>query len=145
MSDFITKLEAKENLSFEQSKSLFLNIMEGKYDEKKIITILNALSNKGETKNELAGGIYVMRSKATLVKSPAGTIDTCGTGGDGKNSLNISTAAAIVLASIGIKVAKHGNKAVSSNCGSADVLEALKININLKPQEAEQSIENVRT
>ena len=143
MSDFITKLEAKENLSFEQSKSLFLNIMEGKYDEKKIITILNALSNKGETKNELAGGIYVMRSKATLVKSPAGTIDTCGTGGDGKNSLNISTAAAIVLASIGIKVAKHGNKAVSSNCGSADVLEALKININLKPQEAEQSIEKV--
>jgi anthranilate phosphoribosyltransferase len=141
MSDFITKLEAKENLSFEQSKSLFLNIMEGKYDENKIIKILNALSNKGETKNELAGGIFVMRSKATLVKSPAGTIDTCGTGGDGKNSLNISTAAAIVLASIGIKVAKHGNKAVSSNCGSADVLEALKININLKPQEAEQSIE----
>ena len=143
MSDFITKLEAKENLSFEQSKSLFLNIMEGKYDENKIIKILNALSNKGETKNELAGGIYVMRSKATLVKSPAGTIDTCGTGGDGKNSLNISTAAAIVLASIGIKVAKHGNKAVSSNCGSADVLEALKININLKPQEAEKSIEKV--
>ena len=84
-----------------------------------------------------------MRSKATLVKAPSGTVDTCGTGGDGQNSLNISTAAAIVLASIGIKVAKHGNKAVSSNCGSADVLEALKININLKPNEAEQSIEKV--
>jgi len=143
MADFIKKLESKENLSFEESKSLFSNIMEGKYDEDSIVKILNALSNKGETKDELAGGIFVMRSKATLVKAPSGTVDTCGTGGDGQNSLNISTAAAIVLASIGIKVAKHGNKAVSSNCGSADVLEALKININLKPQEAEQSIEKV--
>jgi anthranilate phosphoribosyltransferase len=143
MTDFIKQLESKENLSFEGSKSLFLNIMEGKYDEESIIRILNALSNKGETKDELAGGIFVMRSKATLVKVPSGTIDTCGTGGDGKNSLNISTAAAIVLASIGIKVAKHGNKAVSSNCGSADVLTALKININLKPHEAEQSIKEI--
>ena len=143
MTDFIKRLESKENLSFEESKSLFSNIMEGKYDEDSVIKILNALSNKGETKNELAGGIFVMRSKASLVKVPIGTIDTCGTGGDGQNTLNISTAAAIVLASIGIKVAKHGNKAVSSNCGSADVLEALKININLKPQDVEQSIEKV--
>ena len=102
MSDFITKLESKKDLSFEESKSLFSNIMEGKYEENQIIKILNALSNKGETKNELAGGIFVMRSKATLVKSPVGTIDTCGTGGDGQNSLNISTAAAIVLSSMGI-------------------------------------------
>ena len=143
MVDFIKKLESKESLSFEESKNLFSIIMEGKYDEDSIIKILNAMSDKGETKDELAGGIFVMRSKATLVKAPSGTVDTCGTGGDGQNSLNISTAAAIVLASIGIKVAKHGNKAVSSNCGSADVLEALKININLKPQAAEQSIEKV--
>ncbi len=143
MKDFIQKLESNESLSFEESKNLFSNIMEGKYNEDNIIKILNALSSKGETKDELAGGIFVMRSKATLVKAPSGTVDTCGTGGDGQNSLNISTAAAIVLASIGIKVAKHGNKAVSSNCGSADVLEALKININLKPNEAEQSIEKV--
>ena len=143
MIDFVKKLESNKNLSFEESKNLFTNIMDGKYEEDHIIKILSALSNKGETKDELAGGIFVMRSKATLVKAPQGTIDTCGTGGDGKNSLNISTAAAIVLASIGVKVAKHGNKAVSSNCGSADVLEALKININLKPQEAEKSIEKV--
>ncbi len=143
MTDFVKKLESKENLSFEESKSLFSNIMEGKYDENIIIKILNALSSKGENKDELAGGIFVMRSKAALVRAPSGTVDTCGTGGDGQNSLNISTAAAIVLASIGIRVAKHGNKAVSSNCGSADVLEALKININLKPQEAERSIEKV--
>ena len=143
MKDFIRQLESKENLSFEESKNLFSNIMEGKYDEDNIVKILNALSNKGETKDELAGGIFVMRSKATLVKAPSGTVDTCGTGGDGQNSLNISTAAAIVLASIGVKVAKHGNKAVSSNCGSADVLEALKIKIDLKANEAEQSIEKV--
>ncbi len=143
MKDFIQKLESNKSLSFEESKNLFSNIMEGKYNEDNIIKILNALSSKGETKDELAGSIFVMRSKATLVKAPSGTVDTCGTGGDGQNSLNISTAAAIVLASIGIKVAKHGNKAVSSNCGSADVLEALKININLKPNEAEQSIEKV--
>ncbi len=143
MADFIKKLKSNENLSFEESKNLFSNIMEGKYDEVSIIKILEFLSNKGETKDELAGGIFVMRSKATIVKAPIGTIDTCGTGGDGQNSLNISTAAAIVLASLGIKVAKHGNKAVSSNCGSADVLEALKIKINLNPDEAEKSIDKV--
>ena len=143
MTDFIKKLTNNENLSFEESKSLFLNIMEGKYDEMSIIKILESLSNKGETKDELAGGIFVMRSKATAVKAPTGTIDTCGTGGDGQNSLNISTAAAIVLASMGLSVAKHGNKAVSSNCGSADVLEALKIKINLKPYEVEKSIDKV--
>ena len=76
MSDFIKKLESNENLTFEESKTLFTNIMEGKYDEIKIIKILESLSNKGETKNELAGGIFVMRSKATVVKVPVGTIDT---------------------------------------------------------------------
>ena len=144
MTDFIKKLESKKNLTFKESKNLFSNIMEGKYDEINIIKILETLSNKGETKDELAGGIFVMRSKATKVNVPDGTIDTCGTGGDGKNSLNISTAAAIVLASMGLNVAKHGNKAVSSNCGSADVLEALKIKINLNADEAEKSIEKVK-
>ena len=143
MSDFIKKLESNENLTFEESKSLISNIMEGKYDDNTIVKILENLSNKGETKDELAGGVFVMISKAALVKTSIETIDTCGTGGDGQNSLNISTAAAIVLASMGIKVAKHGNKAVSSNCGSADVLQALKININLKPRESEKSIEKV--
>jgi len=142
MSDAITKLKQGQNLSFEESKSLFSDLMEGKYEENQIIEILEALIKKGETKDELAGGIFVLRDKATKVSADPNTIDTCGTGGDGQNSLNISTAAAIVLASMGVKVAKHGNKAVSSNCGSADVLEALKININLKPNEAEESIKN---
>ena len=132
MSNTVEHLKKGQNLSFEESKSLFTNLMEGKFNEDLIIEILEALIKKGETKDELAGGIFVLREKANKVKSDSNTIDTCGTGGDGQNSLNISTAAAIVLASMGVKVAKHGNKAVSSNCGSADVLEALKININLK-------------
>ena len=143
MTDFIKKLESNKNLSFEESKILFSNIMEGNYDETSIDKILESLSAKGETKDELAGATFVMRSKATIVKAPVGTIDTCGTGGDGQNSLNISTAAAITLASMGLTVAKHGNKAVSSNCGSADVLDALKIKINLKPGEVEKSLKKV--
>ena len=140
MSNILEKLKKLQNLSFEESKVLFSELMEGKYDENTIIEILDALLKKGETKDELAGGIYILREKASKVKTDANTIDTCGTGGDNQNSLNISTAAAIVLASMGVKVAKHGNKAVSSNCGSADVLSALKININLNPKEAEENI-----
>ena len=140
MTNIVEKLKRGENLSFEESKVLFTDLMEGKHSEDSIIEILESLIKKGETKDELAGGIFILRDKANKVKTDPSTIDTCGTGGDGQNSLNISTAAAIVLASMGIKVAKHGNKAVSSNCGSADVLEALKININLKPDEAEHSI-----
>ena len=140
MTNLIDILKNGKNLSFDESKTLFNELMEGKYNDSAIIEILESLSKKGETKDELAGGIFVLREKATKVDADQNTIDTCGTGGDGQNSLNISTAAAIVLASLGVKVAKHGNKAVSSNCGSADVLEALKININLKPTEAEESI-----
>ena len=140
MSNIKEKLKKGQNLSFKDSKILFSELMEGKHDESSIIDILENLLIKGETKDELAGGIYVLREKASKVNTDENTIDTCGTGGDGQNSLNISTAAAIVLASMGVKVAKHGNKAVSSNCGSADVLEALKININLSPKEAEENI-----
>ena len=140
MTDIVENLKKGQDLTFKESKSLFSNLMEGKFDETAIIEILEALIKKGETKDELAGGIYILRDKANKVNADPDTIDTCGTGGDGQNSLNISTAAAIVLSSMGIKVAKHGNKAVSSNCGSANVLEALRININLKPNEVEDSI-----
>ena len=140
MTNIIENLKKGKDLSFEESKILFNELMEGKHNENSVIEILDSLLKKGETKDELAGGIFVLREKAAKVNTDQNTIDTCGTGGDGQNSLNISTAAAIVLSSMGVKVAKHGNKAVSSNCGSADVLEALKININLKPNEAEESI-----
>ena len=141
MSNIKEKLKKGQNLSFEESKILFSELMEGKHNESSIIDILENLLAKGETKDELAGGIHVLREKASKVNTDENTIDTCGTGGDGQNSLNISTAAALVLASMDVRVAKHGNKAVSSNCGSADVLEALKININLNPKEAEESIQ----
>ncbi len=143
MLNIVENLKKGQNLSLEESKTLFTDLMEGKYDENSIIQILEAFIKKGETKDELAGGIFILRNKAIKIVAEKNTIDTCGTGGDGKNSLNISTAAAIVLASMGVKVAKHGNKAVSSNCGSADVLQALNIDINLKPKEVEENIKKL--
>ena len=139
MKEFLLKLKNNKNLSFEESKSAFEIIMEGKASEDEIYDFLTLLSKKGESSNEIAGGVYVLRNKSKRV-NVTNAVDTCGTGGDGKNTLNISTASALLIASMGIKVAKHGNKAVSSNCGSADVLEALKININLKPDEVINSI-----
>jgi len=130
-----------KNLNFEESKEIFLSIMSGNLKEDLIYKFLKGLSSKGETADEIAGGVYVLREKALKVNTNEDIIDTCGTGGDGKNTLNISTASAILLASIGIKVAKHGNKALSSKCGSADVLERLKININLQPDGVVKSIE----
>jgi len=115
--------------------------MSGNMKEESIYNFLTLLSTKGETSEEIAGGVYVLREKALKVKAPDDIIDTCGTGGDGKNTLNISTASALFLASMGVKVAKHGNKALSSKCGSADVLERLKININLQPDGVAKSIE----
>ncbi len=142
MDEIIKKLKNKQNLTFEESKSAFENMMSGKASEEKIHDFLTSSSFKGETSDEIAGGVYVLRNKATKVNVPDGTLDTCGTGGDGKNTLNISTAAALLLSSFGIKVAKHGNKSVSSKCGSADVLEKLNISINLGPKEVEKSIDN---
>ena len=139
MKEFLSKLKSNENLSFEESKSAFEIIMEGKASEDEIFDFLTLLSKKGESSNEIAGGVYVLRNKSKRV-NVANAIDTCGTGGDGKNTLNISTASALLLASMGIKVAKHGNKAVSSKCGSGDVLESLNININFEPKEIEENI-----
>ena len=140
MDEIIKKLKNKQNLNFEESKSAFENIMSGKVKEEQIYDFLTFSSAKGETSDEIAGGVYVLRNKANKVNVPENTVDTCGTGGDGKNTLNISTAAALLLSSFGVKVAKHGNKSVSSKCGSADVLEKLNININLGPKEVEKNI-----
>ena len=139
--DLIKNISEGKNLNFEESKAVFLNIMSGNIGEDLVYQFLTGLSSKGETADEIAGGVYVLREKALKVNSSEDIIDTCGTGGDGKNTLNISTASSLLLASMGIKVAKHGNKALSSKCGSADVLEKLKININLKPDEIVKSIE----
>ena len=139
MKHFIEKIKNKENLSFEESKSAFKILMEGKVDEQDIFDFLTFLSVKGEASDEIAGGVYILRDKSKRVNVD-NCIDTCGTGGDGMNTLNISTASALLLASMGIKVAKHGNKAVSSKCGSGDVLEALNININFETEDIETQI-----
>ena len=139
MKNYIEKIKNKQSLTFEESKTAFEILMEGKADENEIFDFLTGLSLKGETSDEIAGGVSVLRNKSKRV-NVENCIDTCGTGGDGKNTLNISTASAILLASLNVKVAKHGNKAVSSKCGSGDVLEALNININLEPNNVEQQI-----
>ena len=141
MDKILNKLKNMENLSYEESINAFSIIMEGKASEDEIFNFLTFLSSKGEVSDEIAGGVYVLRNKSKRVNIE-NCIDTCGTGGDGKNTLNISTASALLLASMGIKVAKHGNKAVSSKCGSGDVLEALNININLEPSDIEKQINN---
>ena len=139
MKKFIEKLKSKQNLSFNESKNAFEMLMLGKVSDDEIFDFLTLLSVKGEVSDEIAGGVYVLRDKSKRV-NVKDCIDTCGTGGDGMNTLNISTASALLLASMGVKVAKHGNKAVSSKCGSGDVLEALNIKIDLKPKDIEKQI-----
>ncbi len=139
MEKFLNKLKNKENLTFDESKQAFEIIMNGKASDQVMYDFLTLLSAKEEVSDEIGGGVYVLREKSKRVNVKE-CIDTCGTGGDGKNTLNISTASALLLASMGIKVAKHGNKAVSSKCGSGDVLEALNIKINLEPKDVENQI-----
>jgi anthranilate phosphoribosyltransferase len=140
MEKYLEKLKNKENLSFDESKAAFEILMEGKASDDEIYSFLTLLSAKGEVSEEIAGGVYVLRNKSKRV-NVKDCVDTCGTGGDGMNTLNISTASALLLSSMGIKVAKHGNKAVSSKCGSGDVLEALNIKINLEPKDIEEQID----
>ena len=139
MKTFLEKLNNKEDLTFEESKGAFKILMDGKATDNEIFNFLTLLSSKGEVSDEIAGGVFVLRNKSKRVNVD-NCIDTCGTGGDGKNTLNISTASALLLSSMGIKVAKHGNKAVSSKCGSGDVLEALSIKIDLEPKDVEKQI-----
>ena len=140
MKKFIDKIKNKKDLTFEESKAAFELLMDGKANEQEIFDFLTLLSAKGESSGEIAGGVFVLRNKSKRV-NVEDCVDTCGTGGDGMNTLNISTASALLLASMGVKVAKHGNKAVSSKCGSGDVLEALNIEINLEPNDIESQIE----
>ena len=139
MDQILEKLKNKKHLTYEESKSAFEILMTGKASDEQIFSFLKLLSEKGEVADEIAGGVFVLREKSKRV-NVSDCIDTCGTGGDGMNTLNISTASALLLASMGTKVAKHGNKAVSSKCGSGDVLDALKIKIDLEPEDIEKEI-----
>ena len=121
MKKFIEKLKNKENLSFNESKDAFEILMEGNVSDSEMFDFLTLLSAKGEVSDEIAGGVYILRDRSKRV-NVKDCVDTCGTGGDGMNTLNISTASALLLASMGVKVAKHGNKAVSSKCGSDTIM-----------------------
>jgi anthranilate phosphoribosyltransferase len=137
----ISTLVANQSLSFEEAKGAMEEIMGGEATSAQVSAFLTALHMKGETPEEIAGLASVMRDKAMPVKVNGPAIDIVGTGGDGSGSFNISTAAAFVAAGAGLKVAKHGNRAATSKCGSADVLEALGVKIDLSPEEVGECIE----
>jgi anthranilate phosphoribosyltransferase len=128
------------NLSEAEMASCMKEIMEGKSSDAQIGSFLTALRIKGETVEEITGAARIMRDKAATIGSPDGVLDTCGTGGDMSHTFNISTTTAVVVAAAGVPVAKHGNRAVSSNAGSADVLEALGVKIDLPPEKVEKCI-----
>ncbi len=136
----LIKIFNKENLNIEESAFIFNKIMSGELDDIKITSILIGLKLKGETEEEIIGAAKVMRDKSLKIVSPPNTIDTCGTGGDMKDTLNISTSAALVAASAGIKIAKHGNRSVSSKSGSADMIEHLGLKITNDLKKLEQSL-----
>ncbi|GBD97362.1 MAG TPA: anthranilate phosphoribosyltransferase [Nitrospirae bacterium] len=129
------------NLSEEQMIGAMRDIMEGNATDAQIASFLTALRMKEETVEEITGAAKVMREKVTGIKAPEYTVDTCGTGGDMSHTFNISTTSALVVAACGVPVAKHGNRSVSSRCGSADVLEALGIKIDLEPLKVEKCLE----
>lgn len=142
--EIISKVTLGENLSEDEAAAVMMEIMEGETTSAQIAALLVALRLKGETVEEITGFAKTMRAKATPVKCRRHPlVDTCGTGGDGSNTFNISTAAALVLAGAGGAVAKHGNRSATSRCGSADVLEALGVNMDLTAEEAGRSIDEV--
>jgi anthranilate phosphoribosyltransferase len=141
---FLDDLLAKKDLSYPQACEAMHTIMAGETTDAQIGAFLVALRAKGETVEEIAGCAQAMRTHAVSVR-PERTdlVDTAGTGGDGAGTINISTAAALLAAAAGAGVAKHGNRAVSSACGSADVLEALGFDIEQPPQIVERSIDEL--
>jgi len=144
LKDAIQKLIEKENLSTEEATSAMNEIMEGQATSAQIGAFLISMRMKGETIEEITGCARVMREKATrLNPKTRPLIDTCGTGGDASNTFNISTTAAFVVAGAGVAVAKHGNRGMSSECGSADVLHQLGVKIETEPVAVERCIDEV--
>ena len=140
----IGKLVEQQDLTEEEAAQAMRQIMEGEATPSQIAAFLIALRIKGETIAEITGCARAMRAKATRIQAPyPNVIDTCGTGGDGSQTFNISTTAAFVVAGAGVPVAKHGNRAMSSRCGSADLLQALGVAIEHSPESAETCLAEV--
>ena len=138
----IEQLITGQSLSYADAKALFDEIMQGNMSEIELTALLISLKIKGEVSDEIAGAAASMRENAVaFTTSSTQLADSCGTGGDGSNTINISTTAAIVAAAAGINMVKHGNRSVSSNSGSADLLKALGINIDMSPEQAAKCLE----
>ncbi len=141
--EMVKKLLEKKNLDPPEMAYCMERIMSGEVTEIQIAAFLTALKIKGETVEEIASAAHIMREKAEKVALDGlDALDTCGTGGDGTGTFNVSTAVALVAASAGVKVAKHGNRSATSLCGCADVLEELGVNINQTPDQVRSCVEN---
>jgi anthranilate phosphoribosyltransferase len=140
----LASLLAGQDLTQDQTARLFGRLMDGELDDSMMAALLVALSAKGESAEEIAGAAIAMRNRVVPVRSERnGLVDTCGTGGDCRGTFNISTAAALVAAAAGTPIAKHGNRSVSSRSGSADVLAALGVGIELDPSEAGRALDEI--
>ena len=139
----ILKLSKKENLNYEEAEEVMNEIMSGKATAVQMSSYLTALSMKGETIEEITGSAAGMRANCIKLLHNMEVLEIVGTGGDNSNSFNISTASAIVIAAGGVAVAKHGNRAASSKCGAADVLEELGININISPEKSREILSKI--
>ena len=142
ISEIKDKLFNKNNLQKNESSFLFNLILEGSLSDIDIASILIALKIKEETKDEIIGAVSVLRNKSLKIKAPSNCVDTCGTGGDMSGTLNISTSAALIAASAGVNIAKHGNRSISSKSGSADMLEMLGYKIKSQSKDLEKSIKD---
>src|SRR5437660_12098305 len=129
-----------QTLSVDEARAAMGAVMDGEATPAQLAALLVALRMRGESVEELAGFAIAMRERVVRVDAPAGAIDTCGTGGDRSGTFNISTAAALVVAAAGVPVAKHGNRAMTSRSGSADVLEALGVRTDLDPAAAADAL-----
>ena len=141
--EIIKRVSSKEDLNFKESAFCMNEIMSGKLLPSQFGAIMVSLAIKGETAEEIAGMASVMRDFSVKIKGKENAIDVCGTGGSGLKWFNISTASAILVASCGVPVAKHGNRAASGNSGSADVLEELGINILIQPDKVENCLNEI--
>jgi anthranilate phosphoribosyltransferase len=142
--DLLKKIIGRTDLTQQEMSDMMMEIFSGDIGDAQIGAMMGALSTKGETYEELAGAAVAMRRKAVRIEVSAPiVVDTCGTGGDGAKTFNISTTTAFVVAGCGVTVAKHGNRSVSSQCGSADLLEALGLNLNVKPEIVEEAVANI--
>ena len=139
--EYLKKIVDRQDLQQSEMSEVLKDIFSGDITDSQVGAFMAALATKGETFEELAGAAQAMRRRAVRVDVPAAAVvDTCGTGGDGANTFNISTTTAFVVAGCGVTVAKHGNRSVSSKCGSADLLETLGINLNTDPEIVEEAI-----